>query len=351
MEHKTVAFELASVDFEGRTFEGHAAVFGNIDQGGDIVHQGAFTKTLAERGGKVKLLWQHNPHEPIGRPLEMREDATGLFVKAIISDTARGRDALALLRDGAIGEMSIGYDALDKDYSQDKTGGEERTVRNLRTIKLWEISLVSFPMNEAARVTALKEQERAANESERKMNLTRRLQAVTSEFERLYGGEANGWRYWIRDVYDDHIVIRDEGDGEYTHYEVNYAVDVDENITFAPRGEWVGGNYTFVAGEKTSLATGEQPDTKTDAAAPAEDAQAAPPQDEPAGDAPAEDGEQAGPDAETPDGADGAPPTSREAEADAETERLLALADIGMNELSLLEVDNNGTSQGPDWEG
>src|SRR5512139_2975068 len=110
MEHKTLTFEVKAIDYTGRTLEGYAAAFGNLDQVGDIIHPGAFTKTLAECGNKIKFLWQYDPTEPIGRLMEAREDHGGLYVKAIISDTVRGRDALALLRDGAISEMSIGYD-------------------------------------------------------------------------------------------------------------------------------------------------------------------------------------------------------------------------------------------------
>jgi HK97 family phage prohead protease len=155
-EYKTVGFKVTNLDFDGRTVEGYAAVFGNIDLGGDIIHRGAFAKTLVERGSKVRFLWQHDSAEPLGKPLEMREDEQGLYIKAIISDTARGRDALALLRDNAINGMSIGYDAIPggTDYSKAEDTGEG--VRNLREVRLWEFSLVTFPMNESAQVTALK---------------------------------------------------------------------------------------------------------------------------------------------------------------------------------------------------
>jgi len=156
MEHKTLAFEVKAIDYEGRTLEGFAAAFGNIDQVGDIIHPGAFSKTLLERGQRIKFLWQHDPNEPIGRMVEAREQSGGLYVKAVISDTTRGRDAIALLKDGAIGEMSIGYDAVKggTDYTKSAEG---KSVRNLREIKLYEFSLVTFPANEQAIVTALKE--------------------------------------------------------------------------------------------------------------------------------------------------------------------------------------------------
>jgi HK97 family phage prohead protease len=151
-ETKQFAFEVASVDGEGRTLEGYAAAFGNVDAVGDIIHPGAFAKTITERGSQVKLLWQHQQGEPLGRVMALREDPRGLFIKAVISDTARGRDALALLKDGAIGEMSIGYDPVIFDYSQQ----DAKNIRNLREIKLHEVSLVSFPANSLAQVTSLK---------------------------------------------------------------------------------------------------------------------------------------------------------------------------------------------------
>jgi len=155
-EYKTFDFEVKQVDYDGRTVVGYAAVFSNVDLGRDIIHPGAFAKTLTERGNKVRFLWQHDQHEPIGKPVEMHEDDHGLFIKAIVSDTARGRDALALLRDGAISGLSIGYDAIPggTDYTKADDG---EPVRNLRELRLWEFSLVSMPMNEQAGVTALKD--------------------------------------------------------------------------------------------------------------------------------------------------------------------------------------------------
>jgi len=154
MEHKVLPFTLTSIDGEGRTFEGYAATFGNVDLVGDIIHPGAFTKTITERGHRVKLLWQHKTDEPIGRPM-LREDARGLFVSSVISDTARGRDTGVLLRDGVVDSMSIGYEVVQSDHEQKGKG----TIRNLRELKLHEISLVTFPANEEALVTSVKTDE------------------------------------------------------------------------------------------------------------------------------------------------------------------------------------------------
>jgi len=192
-EYKTFDFTVKDFDYEGRTVEGYAAAFGNVDLGSDMIHPGAFAKTLTERGNKVRFLWQHDQHEPIGRPIEMHEDTAGLFIKAIISDTARGRDALALLRDDAISGLSIGYDAMKGGTDYSKSDGGE-TIRNLRELRLWEFSLVSMPMNEMATVTALKTEDaplvktEADELMERKQELVATLRAALLEAEALLAG-------------------------------------------------------------------------------------------------------------------------------------------------------------------
>lgn len=154
-EQKAFAFDITNVDMTGRTVEGYGAAFGNVDAYGDVIHKGAFTKTISERGQKVKFLYQHDTEMVLGRIVELREDDRGLFVKAIVSDTQLGRDVLALLKDGALDGLSIGYDVIKGglDYTENKDGS---VTRNLREIRLWEISLVTFPANEAATVVALK---------------------------------------------------------------------------------------------------------------------------------------------------------------------------------------------------
>jgi uncharacterized protein len=162
-EQKLLPFSAeVKLDYEGRTIEGYAAAFNNVDLVNDIIHPNAFAKTLQERGTRIKLLWQHDTKTPLGRVLEMNEDGKGLFFKAVISDTEIGRDALALLRDGAIDGMSIGYDPVVHDYS--KIDG--KTVRNLREIKLYEISLCTLQANPEAQVTALKEQAEPESQAE-----------------------------------------------------------------------------------------------------------------------------------------------------------------------------------------
>ena len=149
MELKSVPTEF-KVTAKGEV-EGYAAHFHNRDSYGDIIQPGAFTRTLAsDHNRRVKVLWQHDSSEPIGKPLEMREDERGLFVRAKIAPTARGRDALVLFDAEIVNEMSIGYDALVDEYD------DEKNARMLLEVKLWEFSPVTWAANELAKITAVK---------------------------------------------------------------------------------------------------------------------------------------------------------------------------------------------------
>lgn len=150
-ETKSVACDLKSVEADG-TFSGYASRFGVADLGRDLVLPGAFRESIAQRGARgIKLLFQHDPSEPIGVWLELREDAGGLFVRGrILPEVERGREVLALMRAGALDGLSIGFRAVEG-RSDSKTG-----VRRLSKIDLWEISVVTFPMQPEARISAVK---------------------------------------------------------------------------------------------------------------------------------------------------------------------------------------------------
>ncbi len=150
LERKFCQFdEGLSVQEDGLSIEGYASRFGACDQGGDVVAQGAYAAslaTLAAEGRRVKMLWQHDPAQPIGVWDEIREDATGLWVKGrLLESVAKGREAAALISAGAIDGLSIGY--RTKRATKD-TGGR----RLLTELELWEVSLVTFPMLPSARV-------------------------------------------------------------------------------------------------------------------------------------------------------------------------------------------------------
>ncbi|MCV2868529.1 HK97 family phage prohead protease [Defluviimonas sp. WL0002] len=136
---------------DGCRIEGYASLFGVADQGGDIVQIGAYRRSLVrlkEEGRAVKMLWQHDPAQPIGVWDEITEDARGLKVKGrILTEVQKGREAAALLAAGAIDGLSIGYRAIT--VERDAKG-----QRLLREVELWEVSLVTFPMLPEARVAA-----------------------------------------------------------------------------------------------------------------------------------------------------------------------------------------------------
>lgn len=150
METKSFKFE-SKVDLEKNTFEGYAAAFGNIDSHDDIIEQGAFSKTLRESISRIKVLWQHDPMSPIGLPIQMSEDTKGLHVKAKISETSLGKDALILMKDGVINELSIGYNAI-KHLMDEDTG-----IRHLKELKLMEFSPVTWASNDMATITSAKQ--------------------------------------------------------------------------------------------------------------------------------------------------------------------------------------------------
>jgi len=142
-------------DLSGRetgAFEGYASVFDRMDRGRDIVCKGAFARSIAERGARgIKLLWQHDPSEPVGVLDSVQEDDRGLFVRGrLLLGLKRAREAHALLRAGALDGLSIGYRTILADRVA-STG-----VRYLKDVDLWEVSLVTFPMQDAARVSAFK---------------------------------------------------------------------------------------------------------------------------------------------------------------------------------------------------
>lgn len=147
MEHKAVSFKADSVDADKRIVAGYASTY-DLDNGGDIIVKGAFAKTLND-GTKVKVLWQHDSRQPIGKPVKMAEDDHGLYVESYIAKTRQGDEALELAKEGIIDSMSIGYMVNDADYKDDG-------IRVIKELTLLEYSLVTWPMNEAAVITSIK---------------------------------------------------------------------------------------------------------------------------------------------------------------------------------------------------
>jgi HK97 family phage prohead protease len=155
MNTKTLdfGFELKSIDETGM-FEGYGSVFGVKDSYDEVVAPGAFADTLAAQklSGKMPaLLWQHRSGEPIGVYTDMSEDNIGLKVSGQLAlKTARGAEAYELLKMKAISGLSIGF--VPREDSYDRVTG----IRTLKKVDLWEVSLVTFPANDAARIQGVK---------------------------------------------------------------------------------------------------------------------------------------------------------------------------------------------------
>ena len=150
-EKKFATCEFKRIASNG-AFEGYASLFGVEDLGHDIVEPGAFRHCLATKNiSDIKLLFQHDPSEPIGVWEHIAEDAHGLHVRGrLLPSVARAREVHDLMKAGAVNGLSIGFKTIHG--ARDRTTG----VRRLSKIDLWEISIVTFPMQPDARVSQVK---------------------------------------------------------------------------------------------------------------------------------------------------------------------------------------------------
>lgn len=150
-ERKFVDVAIDAVAQDG-TFSGYASLFGKADLAQDVVEPGAFARSLRQRGaGGVRMLYQHDPAEPLGTWLELREDARGLFVRGQLTPgVGRAREVRELMRSGALDGLSIGFRTVKA--RKDAGSG----LRRILEADLWEISVVTFPMLPGARIHAVK---------------------------------------------------------------------------------------------------------------------------------------------------------------------------------------------------
>jgi hypothetical protein len=179
-ETKLLAADIERVGLDG-TFSGYASIFGERDLGNDVVMPGAFARSLVQRGASgVRMLFQHDPDEPIGVWTAIEEDARGLHVVGRLTRSVeRGREIHELMRAGAIDGLSIGFRTVRA------TASKSAGVRQILEADLWEISVVTFPMQPGARIDAVK--------------FAGRL-PTTRQFERLLTREAGLTRSEARTV-------------------------------------------------------------------------------------------------------------------------------------------------------
>lgn len=168
VEFKTFHLEMKEADEATGLIKGYASTFGNVDQGGDIVLPGAFSVTIKQKRGVFPILADHSPSNQIGWNRKADEDAKGLLVEGelLLKENQKAREKHAMAKRGlelqADSGLSIGYEVIQQDFLQtDGTVTSHRTwkngeVRRLKEIRLWEYSLVTFPMNEEALLSGAK---------------------------------------------------------------------------------------------------------------------------------------------------------------------------------------------------
>ena len=189
---------LASVDPDG-SFAGYACLFGAVDLGRDVIERGAFAGCLAKRGAAgIRMLFQHDPSQPIGTWETLKEDQRGLLAKGRLAiETQKGRETLELMRARALDGLSIGFKPVKA--RRDPRSG----VRRITEIDLWEISVVTFPMQPEARVTAVKARPFAG-----RLPTTREFERWLTRDAGLTRGEA---RAVIRDGLEGLLSLREAG--------------------------------------------------------------------------------------------------------------------------------------------
>lgn len=186
MRTKHLNFKVKSADLEEGVISGYASVFGNVDSYGEIVVEGAFSKSIEkiEKTGKViSVFYGHNMEDPranIGRVIELREDSHGLFFKAQLdlSGDTYGCLVYGQLQDGRLDSLSFGFSVID--------GASTKAGYELRELELYEISVVPVPANQEALITEVKAG-RAI--SAKNMDLIRRAYEALGELLDAYGDE------------------------------------------------------------------------------------------------------------------------------------------------------------------
>jgi len=332
MEHKTFRTVATKVvDSAKGIVKAFFAVFGNVDLCGDRIWPGSFTKTFSERGLSVKVLDAHRTDSglaAIGRPLELREvgrdelppellarfpDATGAAEATVqfLMETPEGKGIFTRLKEAVLDQWSFAYDTIQSDFSDEIVDGKQVNVRNLREVRLFEISPVLFGMNPATETLSAKadglnpdakpwasfpiadefcvfrinEQNERTGESlgchateaeaeaqvralfaseedagkagkegqeEKATNLSEHVSSVRSAFENQFNPPMGPWDWWTRDVFDEFIVAQHSGEQNET-FQIPYTMDAEGVITFAPRIDWVSGSFEFVPDNAPAL--------------------------------------------------------------------------------------------------
>ena len=164
--------EIIDADEKSGIVKGYGSVFNNVDSDGDVITQGAYTKTIMENGNRVKYLYQHKMDKPIGRMKNLYEDKKGLMFEAEVPKTQLGKDVLELMKAGVITENSVGILPIQKE-----SGVNEDYNRKLTEVKLYEISAVTLAANDKAMILDVKgnfDKEKVLNRYDKLVKLIRK---------------------------------------------------------------------------------------------------------------------------------------------------------------------------------
>jgi HK97 family phage prohead protease len=174
IKHKNnLRMEIKEISADG-SFTGMLSVYNVVDLGKDLVEPGAFTKTIKDHGNEVPMLWQHKPDVPIGT-LTLEDGPDALHVKGqLLMELPEAKKAYLLIKARIVRGLSIGFDTVKEVLD----GG----IRRLKELRLYEGSIVTFPMNEAAQITSVK-------------HLAERKEDFTTELAELQLQDA-GYQMW-----------------------------------------------------------------------------------------------------------------------------------------------------------
>src|SRR5690554_4824859 len=269
--HKSFPVEIIKADVKQGIIEAIVAVIGNIDHGDDVIHPGAFTKTLSERGNKIRVLDNHNSNsvrDVIGKPVSIKElsvselppsimlrypDAKGglYTVTQFDMDDEHSKTVFNKLANGFVDEWSIGFTVPKgkSDIEEKIINGTKKLVRNIREVVLFEYSPVIWAANSATATLDAK-----SEAEQKRQSLGKMFWNIIDAFENQYLDRENWTGFTVNDVFDDGtmIVCARNVETEFMYYQLNYH-QMDNQYTFDPIENWLGGNYTFVAGMKNRL--------------------------------------------------------------------------------------------------
>lgn len=294
-EYKTIpAFGFKAKGDQG-IVEHLVSVFGVLDLGMDITEPGAFTRTLKDRAGLIRVLDQHHKErigDVLGVPVSLKEvgrdelpaevlekypEATGglLAETQFLIDTPEGSGAYKRLRSKAVSEFSFAYNAVKVRFSKKDDGAE---VRHLEDVELFEYSPVLFAMNPAAAFISAKDAE--GNDEvtvppdpvvhlleKADFSITKTVENLNNKFDEAFNPDsAEGyrtWRYWIKEIFDTYIIVRDNDEGEF--FKVAYTFTGEaEDAKFASENEWVPGEYVFVEKQGEGSESDDDDDSDSD---------------------------------------------------------------------------------------